>query len=215
MQQDRALAFRPVALLRALSALVIAFAALLAVPALNGTAHAATLINCDTAAQPSADWSTCQQLVGTAACAWDNGDGTWTVALGYQNPTAYDLYAAAPVGGTGGTNNALQANGGSAADPAHVSTFWSGGSSTAFTVTWTPTRRLPAVTWSLMGNTYRFTTGTQPLCTSKPVPIMGNMTVIWIALGLFVAAFAVVNRRRLRQLRDAPWLHRPPARPSA
>ena len=55
-------------------------------------------INCDTAAQPSTSWTTCQQLVGTASCAWNNKDGTWTLAVGYTNPTGSILTASIPPG---------------------------------------------------------------------------------------------------------------------
>ena len=63
-----------------------------AVPASAAT----TTINCDTAAQPSTDWTSCQKLVGTAKCVWNNKDGTYTLAMGYTNPTAYTLFASVP-----------------------------------------------------------------------------------------------------------------------
>ena len=63
----------------------------------SGVASAATTtINCDTAAQPSTDWTSCQQLVGTAACVWNNKDGTYTLSMGFTNPTSQNLYASIP-----------------------------------------------------------------------------------------------------------------------
>ncbi|MCL6538271.1 MAG: hypothetical protein K6T28_06780 [Acidothermus sp.] len=174
-------------------------ASLMALP--SPPAHAATLINCDTAPRNSADWRTCRQLVGTSSCAWNNGDGTWTIALGYRNPTDFDLYAAAPINGQGGGNNALRANGGFAENPGHITTFWADTTSTtAFTVTWTPTWWNPYVQWDLMGHQYTFSTTTQPLCASKPVPVSGNATAAWIGLGILVATFLGLNHRRLRAL---------------
>lgn len=169
-------------------------------------ARAATLINCDTVSHQSQDWRTCQQLVGTSTCAWNNGDGTWTIALGYRNPTDFDLYAAAPANGRGGANNALRANGGSAGNPGHITTFWTGTSTTAFTVTWTPVPWNPYVEWDLMGHRYFFSTTTQPTCASKPVPVTGNLTALWVGLGLLVATFAGLNRRRIRALTNRAWL---------
>jgi hypothetical protein len=192
----------------------LATAGLFAVPAAVGTASAVTpTIDCDAASQQQtpqekADWKTCQKLVGTSACAWNNGDGSWTIALGYRNPTTSNLYASIPSGGSGGANNSLTANNGSASDPDHISTFWTGTSTTAFTVTWSPTPTAPNVTWALMGHKYSFSTTTQPACNSKPVPIMGNMAAAALAGGLLVAGFAVVNRRRLVRLRAVPWRHR-------
>jgi hypothetical protein len=188
-------------------------AGLVAIPAASGTAMAATTtIDCDTASLQQtgterSDWNACQKLNGTAACAFDNGDGTWTIALGYDNPTKYNLYASSPASG-GGSNNVLTATNGSAADPDQISTFWTGTSSTAFTVTWSPASSSDPVTWDLMGSTYSFTETTQPLCASKPVPIMGNSTAAGIGLALLLGGFVLINRRQLGRLRRAPWLHK-------
>ena len=164
-----------------------------------GTAAAATTtLNCDTAAQPSATWTSCQQLTGTAKCVWNNGDGTWTLALGYVNPTTSNLFASIPSGGTGGTNNALTATNGTAADPAHLSTFPPGTSTTAFTVTWSPTSKTDPLTWVLMGHTYTWV-DTYTACAAKPVPVEGN--VVLGAVGLAAMTGGVLfRRRRLRPL---------------
>jgi hypothetical protein len=164
----------------------------------TGTASAATTINCDAAAQPSADWTTCQQLVGTAKCVWNNGDGTWTMAMGYTNPTAATLNAAIPNGAVAGTNNALTATNGSAANPAHVASFLPGTSTTAFTVTWSPTSKTDPVTWALMGKTYTFV-DTMTACASKPVPVVANETFGAIAVAGLLG-MVLVSRRRLRPL---------------
>jgi hypothetical protein len=193
----------------------LTFAGLFAIPLASGTAYAATpTIDCDQASQLNNqqernDWTTCQQLVGTAACVWDNTNGSYTIALGYNNPTSSNLYASIPAAdGTGGTNNKLTATGGTANDPDHISTFWASQTSvTAFTVTWYPTSRKDPVAWNLMGKTYQFTQRSAPACTTKPVPIMGSMGAVGATLGLLLVAFVFINRRQLRRLRRTPWLH--------
>ncbi len=82
---------------RGLAAALLMVGATAAAAADPGIASAATTsINCDTAAQPSADWTTCQKLVGTAKCVWNNKDGTYTLAMGYTNPTTSTLFASIP-----------------------------------------------------------------------------------------------------------------------
>jgi hypothetical protein len=164
----------------------------------SGTASAATTINCDTAGQPSSDWTTCQQIQGTAKCVWNNGDGTWTMALGYLNPTTTTLNAAIPNGAVLGTNNALTATNGSAANPAHIASFPPGTSTTAFTVTWSPTSNTDPVSWALMGRTFSFNRQITS-CTSKPVPVVANETFGAIAVAA-VLGTVLVSRRRLRPL---------------
>jgi hypothetical protein len=194
----------------------LAFAGLIAIPlATTGTAYAADTptIDCDQASQGNNqqernDWATCQQLTGSAACVWNNQNGSYTIALGYKNPTSSNLFAAIPVNGVGGTNNKLTATNGTASDPDHLSTFWANDTSvTAFTVTWYPSSRRDPVTWALMGHTYQFTERSAPPCTTKPVPIMGSMSAVGAGLGLLFVAFVFVNRRQLRRLRRTPWLH--------
>lgn len=176
--------------------------ALLSVGALSlgtGTASAATpTVDCDAAGQPSANWTTCQQLVGTAKCVWNNNDGSWTMAMGYTNPSTSTLNAAIPSGGVAGTNNALTATGGSAANPAHIASFPPGTSTTAFTVTWSPTSKTDPVTWALMGKSYTFNDQITP-CTSKPVPVVANEVLGGIAVAGLLG-IVLVSRRRLRPL---------------
>ena len=166
----------------------------------SGTASAATTINCDAAAQPSTDWTTCQQLVGTAKCVWNNNDGTFTMAMGYTNPTTSTLNAVIPNAATNvaGTNNSLTATSGSAANPGHTASFLPGTSTTAFTVTWTPSSKTDPVTWVLMGKTYSFV-DTMTACTSKPVPVVANETFGAIAVAGLLGT-VLVSRRRIRPL---------------
>jgi hypothetical protein len=171
-----------------------------------GTAAAATTtINCDTAAQPSTNWTTCQKLVGTAKCVWNNRNGTYTLAVGFTNPTQDILTAAVPtvIGSTssGGTNNAFTATSGSAANPGHGSSFPPGTYTTAWTVTWTPSSRTDGVTWALMGKSTTWY-DTYTVCPSKPVPVIGNGIVGGMGVVL-ITGYSMLNRRRLREFLSA------------
>jgi hypothetical protein len=177
--------------------------------ALTTPAGAATAaIDCDTAAQPSASWTTCQSLVGTAKCVWSNGDGTYTLAVGYTNPTGTALHADIPVSGVGGVNNKFTATGGSAANPSHFEDFAPGTSVTAFTVTWSPTSKTDPVTWVLMGKTYTWNR-TYTACSTKPVPVVGGAGGLTLGL-LGLAGVAAVGGPRVRRaLREVPVVGRP------
>jgi hypothetical protein len=165
-----------------------------------GSAAAATpTIDCDTAAQPSANWTTCGQLVATAKCVWNNGDGTYTMALGYINPSTSNLFSSIPNTGNGtGANNALTATNGSAADPGHVATFVPGTSTTAFTVTWSPTSKTDVVSWLLNGHTTTWA-DTITACPAKPVPVVNNVALGSIGMA-GVLGVVLFRRRRTRGL---------------
>ena len=184
-------------------AMVAAFVALPvgATPA----AHAVTpTINCDTVAKPSTDWTKCQQLVGTAQCVWKNSKTSFTLAMGFVNPTDSILFASIPSSG-GGTYNSFTANGGSAANPGHLDTFSLGTSTTAFTVTWSPTSDTDPVTWNLLGQTYNWYRTYTP-CATKPVPVIGSTgglavgLLALLAIGLFDNRVAARVRRLLRSV---------------
>ena len=177
----------------------------------GSAAAAVTTINCDTAAQPSTDWTSCQKLVGTAKCVWNNKDGTYTLAVGYTNPTAYNLYASVPNTGTNtGANNAFTATSGTAANPGHGNTFVPGTYTTAWTVTWTPASKTDLVSWLLMGKTYTWA-DTYTVCPSKPVPVIGNGIVGGVGV-VALMGFSMVHRRRFKGLAAATRLV---AQPSA
>ena len=74
-----------------------------------------------------------------------------------------------------GTNNALTATNGSAANPARMASFLPGTSTTAYTVTWSPTSKTDPVSWALIGHAFSFTDQITS-CTSKPVPVVANET---------------------------------------
>jgi hypothetical protein len=183
-------------LTRGFAALLLTGGSLVGLVALAGPAAAVTTINCDTAAQPSADWTNCQKLVGTAKCVWNNGNGTYTLAVGYTNPTAFNLYASVP-----NANNAFTATSGSAANPGHADTFYPGTYTTAWTVTWSPTSNTDPVTWNLMGHTYTWNR-TYTACPSKPVPIIGNGIVGSMGV-VAITGFGLLRRRRFRDFLSA------------
>jgi hypothetical protein len=186
---------------RLLAAAILAIGALAVLPAATGTAHAATpTINCDTVSHRSADWATCQALVGTASCYWDNGNGTFTMALGYRNPTDSILTARA-----GTTNNGIYTTiVPTYSNPGRLTTFYPGTSVTAFTMT--SQFANPLASWSVMGTMYTFTTANTPLCAAKPVPIMGNTTAAAAVFVLLVGVLGIANRRRLARVARSPWL---------
>jgi hypothetical protein len=200
----------PVAwLTRGFAASLLTLAGMAGIAANAGSASAGTpapTINCDTAAQPSANWTLCQKLVGTAKCVWNNHDGTYTLAVGYTNPTADILTAAIPdtATNTAGTNNAFTATDGSAANPGHASTFFIGTFTTAWTVTWTPASKTDLVSWALMGHTFTWA-DTYTACPSKPVPVIS--TGIGGATGLVaITGLGFMTRRRFRGLLSATRL---------
>jgi hypothetical protein len=184
-------------LTRGFAASLLTVGAMVGAVATAGPAAAVTTINCDTAAHPSTDWTSCQQLVGTAKCVWNNGNGTYTLAVGYTNPTAFNLFASVPNSGTGtGAYNSFTATSGSAANPGHASTFYPGTYITAFTVTWSPTSKTDPVTWQLMGKTYTWA-DTYTACPSKPVPVIGNGIVGSMSV-IAITGFGLLNRRRFK-----------------
>jgi hypothetical protein len=184
-------------LVRGFAASLLTLGATVGAVANAGSAAAATTINCDTAVHPSTDWTSCQQLVGTAKCVWNNRDGTYTLALGYTNPTVYNLYASVPNTGAGtGTYNSLTATSGFASNPSHPSTFFPGTYTTAFTVTWSPTSKTDPVTWALMGRTYTWA-DTFTACPAKPVPVIGNGIVGSMGV-IAITGFGLLNRRRFK-----------------
>jgi hypothetical protein len=198
----------PRALGRAAVATALTVGSLGAAAALAPSAQAATTVNCDTAAQPSANWTLCTKLVGTAKCVWNNGNGTYTLAVGYTNPTTSSLYANIPVNGTGGANNKFTATSGFAANPSHFDTFTPGVSTTAFTVTWSPTSSTDPVTWVLMGKTYTWNR-TYTACVTKPVPVIGGVGGFTLGLLGLVAVGAFGGHRVRRAVRAVPLVGRP------
>lgn len=169
-------------------------------------AHAAVPM-ADTATADCGDWqsaSLCEQLVPTFSCVFDNGDGSYTAALGYTNPTDTTLVAA-----PGSYVNSFYAYGGFKTDQGQIASFPPGTSETAFTITWSPGKRHvnSPVVWELGGFSKQVSfTSSSAACSSHPVPIMGSWVAAGIALVLTIPAFLFVNARRRRSLvivRDA------------
>jgi hypothetical protein len=183
---------------RGVAAGLLTFGALLGGVVNAGSAAAATTINCDTAAQPSTSWTTCQKLTGTAKCVWNNKDGTYTLAVGYTNPTSNVLFASVPNTGTNtGANNAFTATSGFAANPGHSTTFYIGTFTTAWTVTWTPSSKTDGANWLLMGKNYVWY-DTYTACPSKPVPVIGNGIIGSMGV-VMITGYGLLNRRRLKE----------------
>ena len=135
----------------------------------------------------------CDGLTPTLSCTWDNGDGTYSAALGFDNPSAYTIEADA-----GSYQNSIYINASTPHADGQPSFFRPGISETEFVVTWDPLHG-DQVNWTLDGHQLVFASSTGPACAQHPVPILGNTTVLGIAGGLAVCAFVVWNRRSLRR----------------
>lgn len=164
--------------------------------ALPAAAADTPTINCDTVSRSSSDWQKCTSLVGTAKCVWNNGNGTYTLAMGFQNPTDANLYAKIPVNGSR-TINSFTATGGSAGNPGHLALFPPGTYTTAFTVTWSPTSSSDPVTWTLVDDVKAWNRRHTP-CATKPVPVVGSAAGLALgALGV-TALLGLASARRNR-----------------
>jgi hypothetical protein len=183
-----------------LAALTLAAgASILAAP----NAHAATFntdpsttpgtVNClswqDQAAYPTA----CSGLTPTLSCVWDNGDGTYTAALGFTNPSTYTIEADA-----GSYLNSVYGNKSTPKDSGQPSFFRPGTSVTEFTVDWTQSK-VGVMEWQLGDQMLTFSSSSGPACTQHPVPIFSNATLLGVTAFLGMCAFAVWNRRSLRR----------------
>jgi hypothetical protein len=156
-------------------------------------------INClswqDQAAYPSA----CTGLKPTLSCVWANGDGTYSAALGFTNPSAYRIEADA-----GSYQNSIYINGSTPTADGQPSFFRPGTSTTEFTIDWNPLRG-NTVQWALDGTTLQFTSASGPACAQHPVPILASLTVIGLTGLGGVGAFVLWNRRSVNR---REWLRR-------
>lgn len=150
-------------------------------------------LNCmawqDREAHPGA----CENLTPTLSCVWDNGDNTFSAALGFRNDSDYTLIAPA-----GSYENAIYGNGKVGNDVGQTDSFRPGISVTEFVVTWNPVHG-DDMQWALGSNpnTLNFSSTSTPTCDQHPVPILGNATLIEIAALTGVCALVLWNRRSI------------------
>lgn len=161
------------------------------------SASPGSVIDCLDWQQRAASGTACADITPTFACVWNNGDGTYTAALGYVNPSSYTLelqpgsYVNSFYGKKGDPNNWGQ--------PA---LYPPGTSTTYFTITWSQQWQYTLL-WQLgtAGHTVTFSSASTP-CTSKPVSIIGNVGLVGAALLGALVVFVFLNRRVERRRRE-------------
>jgi hypothetical protein len=140
----------------------------LSVGVLAAPAQAAT-INCTPMGDPS-----CKDLMPIVECIWSNGDGTYTIAWGYDNPTADILMIDV------GAKNKMSPG---ADDQGQGTAFTPGLHHNAFVTTGTSTSR----TWTL-GNNKAVSSASSPACPTKPVSLIGSGRALLLGIALMLAA---------------------------
>jgi hypothetical protein len=157
----------------------------LALPALAVAPAQAATIDC-----PNQASSACKNTVPIAECVWSNGDGTTSFVWGWDNPSEDTAYAVA-----GSAQNRITP-GSSQTQP---ELFGPGRHQNVFVTTSSGT----SSSWRL-GNTSVTATGgsggSTPTCATKPVPQVGSIGVLAIAVVFagMVALLVVATRPRRR-----------------
>ena len=143
-------------------------------------AQAAHTINCTPMGDPA-----CRDLEPIVECRWSNGDGTSTIAWGWNNPSSYILHIDV------GAKNKMTPG---ADDQGQPVNFGPGLNDNVFVTTITGT----VVEWRL-GNNRASTSGSTPACPTKPVSMIGNAHALLVGVALMLAAalpVLVVRRER-------------------
>jgi hypothetical protein len=109
-------------------------------------------------------------------CYWDNGNGTYTVSIGYNNKNKTVQTVA-----VGAQNKFVPG----AVNRGQPTTFKVGVQNNAFIVTASAADVASDVNWFLTGNTVSIQTPVR--CTTKPVSQIGSMRALGLALLLLVA----------------------------
>ena len=140
-------------------------------------AQAAT-INCTPMGDPA-----CKDLAPIVECIWNNGDGTNTIAWGYNNPSTDTLFI-----DFGGKNKMDPG----ADDQGQATLFTPGLHHNVFVTTVTGNR-----TWTL-GNNKAVSGSSTPACPTKPVSVIGSFRALLLGLALMAAiGLPVIASRRL------------------
>jgi hypothetical protein len=161
---------------RLLRAALVGVLLTLSVGVMAAPAQAAT-INCT----PMADIA-CKDLTPIVECIWSNGDGTYAIAWGWNNPSADTLYI-----DFGGKNKMAPG----ADDQGQPTLFTPGLQHNVFVTTGSGNR-----TWTL-GNNKAVSGSSTPACPTKPVSLIGNGRALLLGLALMaVIGLPVVAARR-------------------
>lgn len=142
-------------------------------------AQADHTLNCTPMGDPA-----CRDLAPIVECIWSNGNGTSTVAWGYNNPSTHNLRI-----DIGNKNNM----GPGAEDQGQPTLFTPGSHNNAFTTTVPGT----SIEWRL-GNNKASTSSSTPACPTKPVSMIGSAHALLVGIALIAAATlpVLVGRRR-------------------
>jgi hypothetical protein len=139
-------------------------------------AQAAT-INCTPMGDPA-----CKDLAPIVECIWSNGDGTSTIAWGYDNPSTDTLFI-----DFGGKNKMDPG----ADDQGQLTLFTPWMHHNAFVTTVTGNR-----TWTL-GNNKAVSGTSTPACPTKPVSVIGSGRALLLGIALMLAVGLPVVASRL------------------
>ncbi|MEP6666589.1 MAG: hypothetical protein ABJA81_09100 [Nocardioidaceae bacterium] len=148
---------------------------------LAGPAQASHTINCTPMAEIP-----CKDLTPIVNCIWDNGDGTSTVAWGYDNPSTHTLSI-----DFGGKNKMAPGDD----DQGQGTVFLPGLHNNVFVTTITGTNR----TWTL-GNNKASSSASTPACPTKPVSVIGSARALLLGIALMLSiGLPVIAARRDRR----------------
>jgi hypothetical protein len=168
-----------VSLRAALVAVLLGLSSVLAVAAPASADHT---INCTPMGDPA-----CRDLAPIVECIWSNGDGTSSIAWGWNNPSGHLLHL------DFGSKNKMSPGGD---NQGQGTEFSPGVHHNVFVTTVTGT----SLQWRLGNNTDE-TSGSTPACPTKPVPMLGNARALLLGVTLMLAAalpVLVARRTRLR-----------------
>ena len=156
-------------------------AVLLALPlGIAAPAQADHTINCTLMGDPA-----CRDLAPIVECIWSNGDGTSTIAWGWNNPSSHTLHIDV------GAKNKMAPG---AEDQGQPTELTPGVNHNAFVTTVPGT----SMEWRL-GNNRASTSGSTPACPTKPVSVIGSAHALLVGIALMLAAalpVLVVRRER-------------------
>ena len=155
------------------------------------------VVDCSDRAQSQAAGGVCNEIQPTFACVFDNGNGSYTAALGYLNSSSSTLELQ-----VGSNLNSFYCKKGDPTNWGQPATYPPGTSVTAFTVTWTQQWQY-TIQWALGGKTLTFSSASTPVCTTHPVPIVGSVAAIGGAVLVGAVIFVWANRRAVGRLRAA------------
>lgn len=161
----------------ALTAVLLALSLGVAAPA---SAHHS--INCTPMGDPA-----CRDLTPIVECLWSNGDGTSTVAWGWNNPSSHVLHI------DPGAKNKMVPGAENQGQPVD---FAPGRHANVFVTTFSGT----AMEWRL-GNNRAGSDASTPACPTKPVSVIGSAHALLLGITLLLAAaLPVLAVRRGRRV---------------